>query len=131
MLFLYHSQISNIFGKVRKLIIANLSVRKKSRRTKKQRRKYSETKTQSFSMMNDIILNKENEIGISQEKEIKKIFLDEKNKYKYRICFIKNFAEKYIQIMKCTAENIFENLDDWIVTNVTLQSESLSYLINI
>ena len=131
MLFLYHSQISNIFGKVRKLIIANLSVGKKSRRTKKQRRKYSETKTQSFTMMNDIISNKENEIGISQEKEIKKIFLDEKNKYKYRICFIKNFAEKYIQIMKCTAENIFENLDDWIVTNVTLQSESLSYLINI
>ena len=59
------------------------------------------------------------------------MFLDEKNKFKFRICFIKNFAEKYIQIMKCTVDNIFENLDDWIVKNVTLQSESLSYLIKL
>ena len=80
-------------------------------------------------MMNDLLTNKD--AGFAQEETVKKMFLDEKNKYKFRICYIKSYAIKYIHIMKCTAENIFDNMDEWIVKNVTLQSESSSYLIKI
>ena len=76
-------------------------------------------------MVNDLLTNKD--MGYIQEQNLKKIFLDEKNKFKYRICYIKSFAFKYIQILEGTNENVFNNMDDWIVKNVTLQSESLGY----
>ena len=131
MLFLYHNQLLNTFRKIKKSLFSNDSFIKKSVRLRKKKRKNPERKLLSASMMNDVINNKENKDGYLKEKTVKKMFLDEKNKFKFRICFIKNFAEKYIQIMKCTVDNIFENLDDWIVKNVTLQSESLSYLIKL
>ena len=107
MLFIYNDELTNIFNRVRKIVYANFSVTKKT------------------------LTNKESDPGLVHITNIKKIFLDEKDKYKYRIFYLKNFAEKYIQIMKATAENIFENLDNWIVTSVTLQNESLNYVINI
>ena len=131
MLFIYNDELSNIFGRVRKLVYANFSVTKKPIRIKKQKRKESENQMLNISIMNDSTTNQENDPGYSHIKKIKKIFLDEKDKYKFRICFIKNFAEKYIQIMKSTAENIFENLDDWIIKSVSLQNESLNYIIQI
>jgi hypothetical protein len=78
-------------------------------------------------MMNELLTNKDS--GYMQEEAIKNIFLNEKNKYKFRICYIKSFAIKYIHIMKCSTENIFNNMDEWIVINVALQNESLNYLI--
>ena len=107
MLFIYNDELTNIFNRVRKIVNANFSAKKKT------------------------MTDKENDPGLFHIRNIKKIFLDEKAKYKYRIYYIKNFAEKYIQIMKCTWENIFENLDNWIVKNVALQNESLHYIINI
>ena len=131
MLFSYHYQLTSIFRRIKKSIFVNASVIKKSFRFRKKKRKNSEKKLFSVSMMNDLLTNKGSDAGYLQEKSIKKLFLDEKNKFKFRICFIKNFAEKYIQIMKCTAENVFDRMDEWIVKNVTLQSESLSYLLKI
>ena len=131
MLFEYHNQLSNIFRRVKKSIFANVSIIKKSVRIRKKKRKNSEKKLFSASMMNDLLTNKDSDTGYLQEKNIKKIFIDEKNKFKFRLCFIKNFATKYIQIMKSTAEKVFDNMDEWIIKNVTLQSESISYLIKI
>ena len=108
MLFLYHNQLLNTFRKIKKSLFSNDSFIKKSVRLRKKKRKNSERKLLSASMMNDVINNKENKDGYLKEKTVKKMFLDEKNKFKFRICFIKNFAEKYIQIMKCTVDNIFE-----------------------
>ena len=131
MLFTYHNQLLNIFRRVKKSIFANVSIIKKSFRFKRKKRKNSEKKLLSASMMNDLISNKDNDTGYINERNVKKIFLEEKNKYKFRLCFIKNYALKYIHIIKSITQNFFENLDDWIVKNVTLQSESLSYLIKI
>ena len=54
----------------------------------------------------------------------------EKNKYKFRVFFIKNFAYKYINLIINITNSIYENLDDWIIKNVSLQSESSNYLVN-
>ena len=131
MLFKYHNQLLNIFRRVKKSIFANMSIIKKSVRIKKKKRKNSEKKLFSASMMNDLLTNKDSDEGYLQEKSVKKMFIDEKNKFKFRLCFIKNFASKYIHIMKSTAEKVFDNMDEWIIKNVTLQSESISYLIKI
>ena len=131
MLFKYHNQLLNIFRRVKKSIFANMSIIKKSVRIKKKKRKNSEKKLFSASMMNDLLTNKDSDEGYLQEKSVKKMFIDEKNKFKFRLCFIKNFATKYIHIMKSTSEKVFDNMDEWIIKNVTLQSESISYLIKI
>ena len=131
MLFTYHTQLLNIFRRVKKSIFANASVMKKSFRIRKKKRVNSGKKLLSVSMTNDLLISKDKDTGLSNEKKVKKMFLDEKDKFKFRLCFIKNFALKYVYIIKSTIENVFENLDDWIAKNVTLQSESLSYLIKI
>ena len=129
LLFSYNEKINNIFKRIKKIIYNNTASDKKSIKSKKRKRKNSETQEYSLNMVNDLLTNKE--IAFIQEENIKNMFLDEKNKYKFRICYIKCFAVKYIQIMKCTNEIIFNNMDEWIVKNVSLQNESLNYLIKI
>ena len=128
MLFSYHDILSSVFQKVKKSFFVSNSVIKKSFRVRKKKRKNSEKKLLSVSMMNDLLTNKDSNFS---EKTVKKIFFEEKNKYKYRLYYIKNFAKKYIEIIKYTSENVYENMDDWIVKNVTLQSESLNYILSI
>ena len=127
LLFSYNKYIGNILKRLKEIIYSNLAHRKTLQF--KKRRKNSEKRLYSIAMVNDLLTNKDS--GYIQEENMKKMFLDEKNKYKYRICYIKSFAIKYIQILEGTNENVFNNMDDWIVKNVTLQSESLGYLIRI
>ena len=127
LLFSYNDIIDNILKRIKKIIYNNTITDKKSFKLKRKKRKYSEKKLYSLSMMNELLTNKDS--GYIQEEIIKNIFLNEKNKYKFRICYIKSFAIKYIHIMKCSTENIFNNMDEWIVKNVALQNESLNYLI--
>jgi len=127
LLFSYNKYIGNILKRLKEIIYNNLTHRKTLQF--KKRRKNSEKRLYSVAMVNDLLTNKD--MGYIQEENMKKMFLDEKNKYKYRICYIKSFAIKYIQILEGTNENVFNNMDDWIVKNVTLQSESLGYLIRI
>ena len=129
LLFSYNDKIDTILKRVKKIIYNNTFSDKRAFKSRKKKRKNSENRQYSISMVNDLLTNKDS--GYLQEESIKKMFLDEKNKYKYRICYIKSYAIKYIHIMKCTAENIFDNMDEWIVKNVTLQNESLSYLIKV
>ena len=127
LLFSFNDSIDNILKRIKKIIYNNSLADKKTFKSRKGKRKSSEKKIYSISMVNDLLENKD--IGYHEEERIKKMFLDEKNKYKFRICYIKSFAIKYIHIIKCTTENIFNNMDEWIVKNVTLQNESLSFLI--
>ena len=127
LLFSYNKYIGNILKRLKEIIYNNINHRKTLQF--KKRRKNSEKRLYSIAMVNDLLTNKDS--GYIQEENLKKMFLDEKNKYKYRICYIKSFAIKYIQILEGTNESVFNNMDDWIVKNVTLQSESLGYLIRI
>ena len=56
---------------------------------------------------------------------------NEKNRYKYRMCYIKSFVYKYITIIIHTTQNIYNNLDEWIITNISLQNDSLNKIISL
>ena len=73
------------------------------------------------------IFQKENESII--EENIKKMLQNEKNKYKYRICFLKSFVFKYIIIIIQTSIKMFQNIDNWITKSINLQSEAQNKVI--
>ena len=131
MLFNYHNQLTNIFKKIKRLNIGNFELFKKSVRFHKKNRKNSEKKIFSSKTMNNLLNGKDNDNdnnNYSQENYIKNMFLDEKNKFKFRLCFIKNFATKYIQIMKSTAEKVFDNMDEWIIKNEDIERVVKKYV---
>ena len=63
--------------------------------------------------------------------KILKIIQNEKNKYKYRILYLKNFSKQYITLIIKTSQNIYNNLDQWIVTSISLQNDALNNVISI
>ena len=67
----------------------------------------------------------------SLSEKIIKMLKNEKNRYKYRMCFLKSFAYKYMAIITQTTENIYFNVDQWIVTSVSLQNDSLNMIISL
>ena len=69
------------------------------------------------------------ESGTNLEENIRKIFQNEKNKYKYRISFLRSFVSKYMIIVIQTSIKIFQNIDNWIIKSVTLQSEAQNTII--
>ena len=63
--------------------------------------------------------------------KILQIIQNEKNKYKYRILYLKNFSKKYIKIISQTFQDIYNNLDQWIIKNMSLQNDALNSVISI
>ena len=63
--------------------------------------------------------------------KILKMIQNEKNKYKYRILYLKNFSKQYITLIIKTSQNIYNNLDQWIVTSISLQNDALNNVISI
>ena len=95
MLFNYHNQLTNIFKKIKRLNNENFELFKKSVRFHKKNRKNSEKKIFSSKTMNNLLNGKDNDNdnnNYSQENYIKNMFLEEKNKFKFRLCFIKSFS---------------------------------------
>ena len=94
--------------------------------TGNKKQKMKKKITQVFPLTSGIIQAKENEI---MEENIKKMFENEKNKYKYRICFLRSFVAKYIIIIIHTSMKIFQNIDGWITKSVSLQSDAQNVVI--
>ena len=111
-------KIENLIKSVKEWIISG---------NKKTKMKKKGTQSFSNSMTFGFLQNKDNENII--EENIRKIFQKEKNKYKYRICFLRSFVIKYIIIIIQTSIKIFENIDSWITKSVTLQSEAQNLVI--
>ena len=63
--------------------------------------------------------------------KILKMLQNEKNKYKYRMCYLKSFTYKYMAIITQTAQNIYNNIDQWIVISVSLQNDALNIIISL
>ena len=82
------------------------------------------------SLNNSTILNQEGATQFLHEK-ITKIIQNEKNKYKYRILSLKNFSKQYITLMIKTSQNIYNNLDQWIITSISLQNDALNKVISV
>ena len=65
----------------------------------------------------------------AHEEKIRRMFNNEKNKYKYRIYYLKEFCNKYINMIFKTTNNIYNNVDGWIVQSVSLQNNALNTII--
>ena len=61
--------------------------------------------------------------------KILQIIQNEKDKYKYRILYLKYFSQKYITIISQTFQDIYNNLDQWIITSISLQNDALNSVV--
>ncbi len=60
---------------------------------------------------------------------MKKAIKIEKNKYKYRITFLKHWAINILNNMKRITKMIFTNLDEWIVNSIKAENDAMNNLI--
>ena len=98
---------------------------------KKGGRRKNKNSNESFSssqMMISMNGTKGNDL-FEQEEKIRKIFQNEKNKYKYKLNFLKIFCKKYLNIIHLTTENIYNNVDGWVIKSVSLQNNALNLVI--
>jgi hypothetical protein len=110
-------KIENLLKSVKEL--NTLGFKKSMKFKKKATENFGSTATSEF------LQSKES----SLEENIKKMFQNEKNKYKYRISFLRSFVSKFIVIIIQTSIKIFQNIDGWIIKSVTLQSEAQNKVI--
>ena len=66
----------------------------------------------------------------SLDENVKKILDKEKSKYKYRLCFLRSFVTRYMIIINQTSKKVFQNIDNWIINSVSMQSEARKSVIN-
>ena len=59
------------------------------------------------------------------------IIKNEKDKLKYRLCFIKDFAIKYVLILSKIAIKIFDNADDWVIKSIQKENETQNEVISL
>ena len=103
--------------------LTNPSLKKSVKLKKKQ------TESLGSSVISTFMQTKEN-LGISLDENIKKMLDREKNKYKYRLCFLCSFVWRYVIIINQISKKVFSNIDSWIINSVSLQSEARKLVIN-
>ena len=110
--------------------INNLINKKPKAKSKKSQVLVNETLSSNSSVVNIINLIQKDGVLLSEE-NIKTIIKNEKNKYKYRLCFIKSFTTKFIMIISQISQNIFQNTDEWIIKSVNMENEAQNEIMNI
>ena len=75
--------------------------------------------------------NSGKEKTIISEETFQSIIKNEKDKLKYRLIFIKDFAIKYIFIISQIYLKIFENADDWVIKSIHKENETQNEVINL
>ena len=87
-------------------------------------------KIKSFRRKNTIKSEiSENKNCINYEQEMKTALLNEKIKYKIKILFLKNFAEKNLIEIYDLGQNTFNKLDKFIVESVKSQNDAMNELV--
>ena len=109
--------------------ISNILNRKPKAKAKKSQLLVNETISSNSSIFNNNS-QKEYNIIISEE-NIKKIIQNEKNKFKYRLCFLKSFSTKFILIISQINQKIFHNADDWIIKSINMENDAQNEVINL
>ena len=66
---------------------------------------------------------------LSYEDELKAAVNNEKNKFKYRITFLKFFGVAFINELYDIINKTFDNLDTWIIDSIKLQNDAMNELI--
>ena len=88
--------------------------------------------TSENSSQNILTTHPNNNIkSIVSEDVFQNIIKQEKEKLKYRLCFIKDFAIKYIIIITKIFLKIFDNADEWVIKSIQKENETQNEVINI
>ena len=97
------------------------------------KQKFAKKKTAKYNMSNNSSMMTSMYGGSSSaiNEKLIKMLQNEKNRYKYRMCYLKSFAYKYMAIITQTCQNVYTNVDHWIVTNVSLQNDALNMIISV
>jgi len=112
-----NEKIDKLFKSIKEAI--NLGIKKQYKNKPK--------KEFSSKSINTFLQPKESYIGL--EENLKKIIQNEKNKYKYKISFLRSFVFKYMIIIIQTSIKVFQQIDNWIIKSVTLQSDAQNEVI--
>ena len=67
---------------------------------------------------------------INYEEELKTSILNEKNYFKIRLTFLKNFSDEFIKNIKEISNKIFKHLDEWIIFSVKKQNDAMNKLMS-
>ena len=126
--FKYDNAMSSIYEKEKESNNLNSSGLSSSSPPKRKIKTYYKTKTKS-DMKSELSALSENK-AINYEGEMKAALSNEKIKYKIRILFLKNFAEKNLKEIYLLGQNIFKNLDQQIISSVNWQNNAMNKLIS-
>ena len=85
----------------------------------------------SQNIINTQSNNINTKISILSEDVFQIIIKQEKDKLKYRLCFIKDFAIKYVIIISKIFIKIFDNLDDWVIKSIQKENETQNEVVNL
>ena len=123
--FIYDQEMLSLKNKLRDEF-NNINLDRSSL-TRSPKRFKSVKKKKTFREANN---NENNNIKIIKDEEELSLSLNnEKIKYKIRILFIKNFAEKKLQEIYNIGQKTFENLDKYIIDSVNSQNSAMNELI--
>ena len=136
--YLIHHNIETIFNNCLELILGQQekidslikSLKELTSPNIKKNTKFKKKPTESMASSAFTTFMQTKEIGVSLDENVKKMFNIEKSKYKYRLCFLCSFVQRYFIIISQTSKKVFENIDNWIINSVSLQSEARKRVIN-
>ena len=126
--FKYDNAMSSIYEKEKESNNLNSSGVSSSSPPKRKIKTYYKAKTKT-DMKSELSAFSENK-AINYEDEMKAALSNEKIKYKIRILFLKNFAEKNLKEIYLLGQNIFKNLDQQIISSVNWQNNAMNKLIS-
>jgi hypothetical protein len=75
-------------------------------------------------------VDEKREIFIYDE-EMKNSIKAEKNKFKFRVTFIKFWAIKYFNNIRKITKMVYSKLDDWIISTIKAENDAMNNLINV
>ena len=120
LLFYYDFEMLSMKNKLKEEYNNNLEQNRQSR-TKKKLKSY---KNKILRDTQNIEINK----IINEEEELKTALINEKSKYKIRLLFLKNFAEKKLEEIYNVGQKTFKDLDKFIIDSVNSQNNALNEL---
>ena len=101
------------------------------KRTQLKTKKITTTLSNENSSQNLLNTQSVNTKSILSEDLFQNIIKNEKDKLKYRLCFIKDFAIKYVIIISKIAIKIFDNADDWVIKSIQKENETQNEVISL
>ena len=124
LLYMQQNRTENLIKSIKESFVQGIK-----KTVKRKNKSINENESLNSSQMMISMIGTKGIEGIGYDEKLRKIFQNEKNKYKFRIFYLKIFFKKYINIIDKTTNNIYNNADNWITQSVSLQNNALNIVI--